>query len=193
MISSRSTRRNPGKIEQCYLPANTRHLPGPNQGPIMAAVDIHGDEIHNFEDQDGSENGLQQTLEERLAAMEFQLLTQTRETAATRAESAANRAEIVAIRAINDQQQVLLLKQEELMQQLGLQQHAATLRAQQPAQMQYTGIVTPSLTDNFTLLLAAFIPVGTTQASLDAEDIAISLLEEDLYEIQQDISKRHET
>ena len=60
------------------------------------------------------------------------------------------------------------------------------LPACHPAQMHYKGIVTPSLTDNFTLLLAYMLRGGTTKASLDAEDRAISLLEEELYEIQQD-------
>jgi hypothetical protein len=120
MISSRNTRRNPGNIEHCQLPARTRQLSGPNRGPTMAAVDVHGDQIHDFEEGEETENGPQQTIEERFAAMEFQLLTHTREIAATR--------------AINEQQNAQLLQQEQMMNQQAMQQQASTLLAQQQAQ-----------------------------------------------------------
>jgi hypothetical protein len=62
-----------------------------------------------------------------LAAMEFQLLTHTR-------ESAAQKAEIIATRAINEQQHSQLLQQEQMLNQQAMQNQASTLLAQQQAQ-----------------------------------------------------------
>jgi hypothetical protein len=59
-----------------------------------------------------------------------------------------------------------------------------------PAQIHYTSIVSPSLADNLTLLLAYGLRDGTIQASLDAEDLAILLLEKELYEIRHSNSER---